>query len=113
MSNTNSFQLTDKAIKAIKKAIEQDNTLTYLRVGVRGSGCSGYTPIFQFETIKKDNDILFEQNGAVVIIDPKSMQFLQGAVLNYHFSLMKSEFRLTSPKIISTCGCGKSVSFDK
>jgi iron-sulfur cluster assembly protein len=106
---TNSFQLTDKACTAINLASAKDTDVIYLRVGVKGGKCSGLSYYFQFEIDHKDTDLIFQQNNAIVIIDPKSMVLLNSATLDYHKSLMKSEFRVVqNPQQKSSCGCGKS-----
>lgn len=103
---TNKIELTEKAIKEIKK-----QSHTYLRVGVRGSGgCNGFSFLFKYEDIKKDNDLEFEFDGAKVIIDPKSLNVLGDFTLDYHNSLIKSGFKLTSDSTKSSCGCGQSFS---
>lgn len=113
MIDTHSFKLTDKARQAILETSANDPDTIYLRVGIKGSGCKGFTPFFQFEVDAKDTDIVIQQDGAIVIIDPKSMKLLENATLDYRISLMKSQFILISEKITSTCGCGKSVSISK
>ena len=103
-----SFQLTVKAQQAILEAVAHETDMVYLRVGVKGSGCNGYKYVFQWDTEEKDDDLVFQQEGAVVVIDPKSIQFLNGATLDYHKSLMKSEFRIiNNANAKSDCGCGK------
>lgn len=106
------INITDKAIKAINKAKEKDNTKLYVRVGIKGgTGCDGFGLLIQFESDKKETDIEFTKDGATVIIDPKSSKLLGDFTLDYHNSLMKSEFKLTSNNIKSKCGCGKSIDF--
>ena len=101
----NQIELTDKALKQLQK----ENKL--LRIGVKGAvGCKGFSFIFKYEDSKKNNDLEFEFNGAKIIIDPKSLNILGDFTLDYHKSLMKSEFKLISDNIKSTCGCGKSFS---
>lgn len=101
------FTLTKNAIQAIHRQFEKDDKLQYLRVGCKGGGCSGYSTFFQFEETKKSTDIVFNVDGATVIIDPKSMKLLQGSTLDFHRSLLKSGFKLDIPSI-KTCGCGNS-----
>src|SRR5260221_14480936 len=102
---TNNIQLTDKAIKAVQDALDNDETITYLRVGVRGSGCFGYSYYFEYEMSKKDNDFVFQFKDIIVIVDPKSIKLLEGSTIDYHNSLMKSEFKINNPNAVSKCGC--------
>lgn len=102
---TNNIQITDKAITAIKK-----QSATYLRIGVRGSGCSGFSYAFKYEETAKETDHIFEFDGIKILVDPKSIEFLDGATLDYHNSLMKAQFKINNPNAKSSCGCGKSFS---
>ena len=103
---TNSFQITDKALKVITKKLSQDTTIKYLRVGLKSGGCDGFVSFFQYEADKKDTDVIIQD---VVIIDPKSLKLLSGGTLDFHHSLLKSGFKLEIPDTKS-CGCGKSFS---
>lgn len=101
----NKIKLTDKAIKQLKK----ENKL--LRIGVKGAGgCKGYSFVFAYEDNKKDNDLEYQFDEVKIIIDPKSSTILGDFTLDYHKSLIKSEFKLIGEQIKSTCGCGKSFS---
>ena len=107
---TNKIELTDKAIRVIQNKLDTDETITYLRVGVRGSGCSGYSFYFEYEVDKKDKDLVFQFKDVQIIIDPKSLNILGDFTLDYHNSLMKAEFNIRGDNIKSSCGCGKSFS---
>ena len=106
----NSIQLTDKAIKQIKQHCEKQPELPFLRFGVKGGKCSGYSYVIEYTDKSNDKDLIFEFEGAKVIIDPKSLIILDGAQIDYHNSLMKSQFVIISDNIKSSCGCGKSFS---
>lgn len=103
------FNLTKNAVRAIQKALDTDDNITYLRIGVAGSGCSGYEIKFKYEDDKKKNDLEFQFDDVIVIVDPKSIKFLDGATVDYHRSLMKADFKIDLPNA-KFCGCGKSFS---
>ena len=80
-----------------------------LRVAVARGGCSGKTYQMDFENDIKNDDLVFEQNGLKVIVDPKSMEFLNGTRIDYIESLQGAGFKLDNPNTTGSCGCGKSV----
>jgi iron-sulfur cluster assembly protein len=100
------IQITPAAIEQIKKQIGD----RYLRLGVKGSGCSGYTHVIQFDEMPKDKDTQLDIEGIRVIIDPKSILFLNGSTLEWKYSLIEQGFIFINPNVLSQCGCGKSFS---
>ena len=79
-----------------------------LRVGVVRGGCSGKTYQMDFDT-EKEGDFVFEEHGLKIIVDPKSMEFLNGTNIDYTEGLQGSGFKLENPNVSGGCGCGKSV----
>lgn len=104
--------VTVEAAAQIKIQLEQRNTPhARLRLGVRGSGCSGFTYVLQFEDKEpSEKDLTFESNGICVVIDNKSIKFLQGITLDWESSLLKRGFKILNPNEKSKCGCGHSFS---
>ena len=80
-----------------------------LRIAVARGGCSGKTYVMDFEQAAKDDDLVFEQNGVKMFVDPKSMEFLNGTNIDYVEGLQGSGFKLENPNVSGGCGCGKSV----
>jgi iron-sulfur cluster assembly protein len=109
------ISVTDKAINAIASAAAKRATPPRgLRVGIRGGGCTGFSYLFEWSDTdpRPEDQVLTFQDGKVnVIIDPKSLLFLEGSTLDFTTSLMASGFRWTNPNVKSTCGCGESVQF--
>ncbi|MBO6784531.1 MAG: iron-sulfur cluster insertion protein ErpA [Alphaproteobacteria bacterium] len=81
-----------------------------LRITVNGGGCSGFTYAFDFDDSANDDDHTFETDGVKVVVDAASLEFIDGAVLNYVESLGGSHFTLENPNATSSCGCGSSFS---
>lgn len=106
------IQLTPAAIQEIKRQLAKRETPNaYLRLGVRGAGCSGYTYVIRYEdTDPKEKDIQLDFEGIKVIIDPKSILHLDGTTLDWKTSLLEQGFDFINPNIVSQCGCGKSFS---
>lgn len=104
-------ELTPKAIEMAKKAIARRETPTEgLRLGVRGGGCSGVSYAIEFADKIRAKDKVFEFDGLKVIIDPKSLVYLRGSVLDYEFKLMEHGFKFRNPNMKRGCGCGESFS---
>ena len=107
------FSITPKAAEQIKKQLEKRGTPDgYLRLGIRGSGCNGYQYAIQFEdSIPRAQDLTFVLEGISVMIDKKSIVYLNGATLDWEISLMRQGFKFINERERSSCGCGESVSF--
>src|SRR5438552_18646200 len=80
---------------------------TALRVGVKAGGCSGFEYVFGWEAAPRASDVVFEgAGGAKVYVDPRSLQVLDGSVLDYDTNMLSKGFVFTNPHATGTCGCG-------
>jgi iron-sulfur cluster assembly protein len=79
-----------------------------LRVGVQGGGCSGLSYAMRLDTQARDRDKVFEEFGARIFVDSKSLLFLNGTVLEYEDTLMRQGFVFQNPNAARSCGCGSS-----
>jgi iron-sulfur cluster assembly protein len=106
------IEITANAARQIEKMLARRGSgEVALRVGVKAGGCSGYEYTFSWETAPKPGDAVFEASeGARVFIDPKSLRFLDGTVIDYDTSLLSKGFVLANPNAKSSCGCGTSFS---
>jgi iron-sulfur cluster insertion protein len=89
---------------------EENNPDLKLRTFVQGGGCSGMSYGFTFDEIMNEDDFEVPLGDFKVLIDAMSMQYLQGASIDYKEDLQGSEFKITNPNAQSTCGCGSSFS---
>ena len=99
--------LTERAAKEVKR-IMVDQKLddgTVLRVGVRGGGCSGFSYKFGFDDAAKADDLVLERDGARVLIDEMSLEFLVGSEIDYARELIGAAFKITNPNAVANCGC--------
>jgi iron-sulfur cluster assembly protein len=80
----------------------------FLRVGVRGGGCSGFNYSLDLTETKNENDECWEHHGIEVICDPKSNLYLDGTTIDFKDELMGRGFVFQNPNATSTCGCGSS-----
>ena len=100
--------ITGDAVKRIAFLKEQEGGDAKLRIEVRGGGCSGFSYGFRFDDQVNDDDLVIEQEDVVVLIDETSLQFLDGAKIDYVEDLMAAAFRIENPNASSACGCGTS-----
>lgn len=101
--------ISESAAQRIARLIEQENEAgAMLRVSVSGGGCSGFQYGFTFDTIRNEDDRLFERDGARVVIDEISLDLLNGAVIDFVEDLSGSTFAIKNPNASSSCGCGSS-----
>lgn len=109
--------LTERAASEVKRAIadyqaNEDTTDTlYLRLRVQGGGCSGFQNKLDLDPTYNDKiDHLFDIHGVGVVIDKRSLLYLDGATVDFHDDLNKRGFTVTNPQAKGTCGCGSSFS---
>jgi iron-sulfur cluster assembly protein len=108
-SEATGIVLTPKAIEMAKKALAKRGTPeAALRLGVRGGGCSGASYVIEFADTIRPRDIVTDHDGLKVVVDPKSLVYLRGAVLDYEVKLMQHGFKFRNPNERSSCGCGES-----
>jgi iron-sulfur cluster assembly protein len=103
-----SIELTPKAIEAARKQLAKRGG--FLRLGVRGGSCAGYSYAIEFADEKHSRDVEFDFDGIKVLVDPKSLVLLNGCTLDYKTGLMNSGFEFINPAATSKCGCGQSFS---
>lgn len=111
--STNSLdglKIRESAVTRIKQLQkEKSDDSLFLRIEVEGGGCSGYQYKFAIDREARDDDIVIASDGANVVCDTTSFEFLKGATLEYEDSLMRSAFVIASnPNSESSCGCGSS-----
>ena len=103
------IEITDNArIKITDILIEENNPNIKLRTFVQGGGCSGFTYGFTFDELQNEDDFIIAVDKYKVLVDAMSMQYLQGAVIDYKEDLMGSSFSIKNPNATTTCGCGSS-----
>ena len=103
--------ITESALGKISDIIaEENNPNIMLRVFVQGGGCSGMSYGFTLDEIKNEDDFDVECKDVKVLVDSMSMQYLQGASIDYKEDLMGASFVINNPQAQTTCGCGSSFS---
>lgn len=87
---------------------EENRQNQSLRLAITRGGCSGFSYRLGFDDGPRDGDIVLEQQGIQVVVDPVSARFLQGVEVDYVESLMGGGFAIRNPRAVRTCGCGQS-----
>ena len=102
---------TEAAATKVKALVEEEkNPNLKLRISVDGGGCSGFQYGFAFDEKVNDDDTVVEKNGATMLVDVTSMQYLNGSEVDYLEGLEGARFVVNNPNAKSTCGCGSSFS---
>lgn len=106
------ISLTPKAVEMAKKQLVKRGTPdAAIRLGLRGGGCSGFTYVIEFsDDPPRERDRVFEFDGVRVYVDPKSLIYLAGTVLDWEQTLMYQGFKFRNPHEATSCGCGHSFS---
>lgn len=104
--------ITEKAAQMGKELLAKRGTPdSVVRLGIKGGGCSGLAYVIEFEDRPpRKTDLLFERDGFRIVVDPKSLVYLNGTELDYVKTLMKTGFQLNNPNEKKACGCGESFS---
>jgi len=100
--------VTDRAAHKIGEILRQEPVGTMLRVSVAGGGCSGFQYKFDTERSRAADDVVIEQSGATVLIDPVSLNYMAGAEIDFVDDLIGSAFKINNPQATASCGCGTS-----
>ncbi len=105
------IKVRDNARDEVNRLTSQKSeVVSFIRVGVKGGGCSGLMYELEFDSAVKDDDKIFEDNGVRVVIDRKSYLYLVGTELDFTGGLNGKGFTFVNPNANRTCGCGESFS---
>jgi len=105
------LSLTESAAEMAKAARQREGRPeAALRVAVVGGGCSGFQYNLGFDETTRPDDVVLEQHGMRVLIDPTSLQYLRGTIIDYVHGLHGAGFKFVNPNADRTCGCGSSFS---
>jgi iron-sulfur cluster assembly accessory protein len=100
--------VTERAARRIGEILKAEPTGSMLRVSVQGGGCSGFQYKFDVERAKADDDIVVARDGATVLIDSVSLQYLAGSEIDFVDDLIGASFKVNNPLAKASCGCGTS-----
>lgn len=103
-----SIIVTETAAEHVRKFLADRGKGLGLRLGVRTSGCSGMAYVMEFADQLESDDQVFEDQGIKVIVDPKSILYLDGTEIDYTKEGLNEGFKFNNPNIKDSCGCGES-----
>ena len=101
--------LTDRAARRIGKILGKEAPGTVLRISVAGGGCSGFQ--YEYNLVRDQpaaDDLVLAKEGATVLIDSLSLEFMGGAEIDYADDLIGQSFQIKNPNVVASCGCGTS-----
>ena len=100
--------LTEAAAERVKAFIDNRGSGVGLRLAVKTTGCSGMAYVMEFADQVEDDDVVFEDQGVKVLINPKSLVYLDGTELDYAKEGLNEGFKFNNPNVKDMCGCGES-----
>lgn len=109
------ISVTAAAAQAIREAMQKEGFTpeeAYLRLGVKGGGCSGMSYHMAFEREPAPGDQIFESHGVRLVVDRKSYLLLNGTELDFGGSRLMRSFKFNNPNVVAACGCGTSFSVE-
>ena len=102
--------LTDRAAKRINEIMGSEPPGSSLRISINGGGCSGFSYAFDITRSREAQDITIERDGATVLVDPVSLEYMSGATIDFVNDLIGQSFKIQNPLATASCGCGTSFS---
>ena len=102
--------VSDAAAKRVAAIVANEADKSALRVSVEGGGCSGFSYKFDLADAATDDDLVIREGEATVLIDPVSVMYMNGSVIDFVDDLMGQSFQIRNPNATASCGCGTSFS---
>jgi iron-sulfur cluster assembly accessory protein len=102
--------MTDRAASRVAEILAGEPDGSMLRIAVLGGGCSGFQYSFEIVTEDEASDLVLEDQGAKIVIDEVSQQYMPGAVIDFADELIAAAFKIDNPLAKTGCGCGTSFS---
>ena len=103
-----SITVSERAARRIGEILKGEPAGTMLRVSVEGGGCSGFQYKFDMEQAKAEDDLVIAREGATVLIDPVSQEYMAGSEIDFVEDLIGAAFKVKNPNATASCGCGTS-----
>ena len=104
------ISLTESAAQRVQSFLSNRGHGFGLRLGVRKTGCSGFAYVVNYADEVKPDDLVFEDHGVKVYVDPKSLPLLDGTIVDFVKQGLNEAFRFRNPNVKGECGCGESFS---
>ena len=104
------IKFTDNAIKQINYLLSSKDEGSFFRIAIKGGGCSGFSYSFSIDDTATVDDKQFTRNDIIVLVDELSLQYMDGAEIDWVDDLIGASFKINNPVATSSCGCGTSFS---
>jgi iron-sulfur cluster assembly protein len=102
------ISLTDSAADRVRSHLQKRGTGLGLRLGVTKTGCSGYSYVINYADDIEESDVIFEDKGVRVVVDPEALQLIDGTEVDFVKNGLNEAFSFRNPNITGECGCGES-----
>jgi iron-sulfur cluster assembly protein len=102
--------LTDSAAERVKSFLEKRGSGIGLRLGIKKTGCSGFAYVVNYADELAPDDIVFDDSGVSVVVDPESLKLIDGTEVDFVKDGLNEAFKFRNPQAASECGCGESFS---
>ncbi|GJD98651.1 MULTISPECIES: HesB/IscA family protein [Methylobacterium] len=102
--------LTPRAARRINEIMGSEPPGSMLRISVNGGGCSGFQYAFDIAQDRAGDDRAVERDGATVLVDPLSFEYMRGSTIDFVNDLIGQSFKIENPQATASCGCGTSFS---
>jgi iron-sulfur cluster assembly accessory protein len=107
---TGQITVSERAAKRIGEILKSEAPGAMLRVSVEGGGCSGFQYKFDIDRARAEDDLVIDRDGATVLIDSVSVNYLAGSEIDFVDDLIGASFKVKNPNATASCGCGTSFS---
>lgn len=104
------ISLTEPAAKRVRHYLDERGSGVGLRVGVKKTGCNGFAYVVNYADEIEASDVVFEEKGVKLIVDPASLQLIDGTEVDFVKEGLNEAFRFRNPNVSGECGCGESFS---
>ena len=102
------ISLTDAAAERVRTYLDKRGTGIGLRLGVTATGCSGYSYVINYADDVEEQDVVFEDKGIKVVVDPEALPLIDGTEVDFVKNGLNEAFSFRNPNISGECGCGES-----
>ncbi len=102
------ISLTDAAAERVRSYLDKRGTGVGLRLGVTATGCSGYSYVINYADDVEAEDVVFEDKGITVVVDPEALPLIDGTEVDFVKNGLNEAFSFRNPNISGECGCGES-----
>jgi len=102
------ISITESAAKRVNAYLEKRGQGVGLRLGVRSTGCSGYSYVINYADSVDGEDVVFEDRGVKIVVDPEALKLIDGTEVDFVKNGLNEAFSFKNPNVTGECGCGES-----